>query len=120
MLVTYYYAVDGDNIGRRLEYLIITNDEAGAARFSREIEAALLLIAYHLGQKGAKIIFAGGDNLLARTEDWIEPKTIPMHHGEITFSLGIGRSPLSAMLALKRAKVESPGSYFLNTEETMS
>lgn len=118
--MTYYYAIDGDNIGRRLEHLIITNDEAGAARFSREVDAALLLLAHQLGMKGAAIIFAGGDNLLAKTDAWIDPSYLPMHHGRLTFSLGIGRSPVTAMLALKRAKVESPGSYYLNTEESPS
>lgn len=70
--------------------------------------------------KGATLIFAGGDNLLAKTDVWINPSDIPMHHGTLTFSLGIGRSPVTAMLALKRAKIETPGSYFVNAEESSS
>lgn len=118
--MTYYYAVDGDNIGRRLEHFIITNDEIGVAKFSSEVDAALLLVAHHLGTKGATVIFAGGDNLLAKTNSWIDPADMPMRHGRLTFSLGIGRSPVTAMLALKRAKIEAPGSYVLNTEESPS
>ena len=118
--MTYYYAVDGDNIGRRLEHFIITNDEDGVANFSREVEAALMIMAHSLGALGAVIIFAGGDNLLAKTAEWIQPEVLPMVSGTVTFSLGIGRSPLAAMLALKRAKVEAPGAYVMITEEAPS
>lgn len=99
-----FLAYDGDKIGRKLEKLLIDNDEELIELFAIDVQKALVSLENSLRQRGCKIIFASGDSVLAKSSSEIDFDKIQRRYGEITFSLGIGQSPLEAMLALKKAK----------------
>jgi hypothetical protein len=106
-----FLAYDGDKVGAKLESLLIDNDENKIELFALEVSNVLDLIKKSLIEKGCKIIFASGDSLLAKSTNQFDPTIVERTYGEISFSLGIGNSPLEAMLALKKAKASGRGCY---------
>ncbi|BBL74206.1 mCpol domain-containing protein [Methylomagnum ishizawai] len=101
-----FLAYDGDKIGRKLESLLIDNSEYEIERFANKVSDALIYLEKSLSERKCKIIFASGDSVLAKMSDKFDADEIPRCYGEITFSLGMGETPLEAMLALKKAKSE--------------
>ncbi|MGD9210089.1 MAG: mCpol domain-containing protein [Desulfobacteraceae bacterium] len=106
-----FLAYDGDKVGAKLESLLIENDEIKIESFAKEVSFVLNLLKNSLLEKGCKIIFASGDSLLAKCNNQFDPDNIKRTYGQISFSLGIGNSPLEAMLALKKAKANGRGGY---------
>jgi len=100
----YYYAIDGDDIGRRLESLVLSEDTAAVRAFSRVVEAAIGRIREHLLAHGCSIILCAGDSILAEAPCILPPSATPTSLDGLSFSIGAGRSPGEALLALKRAK----------------
>jgi hypothetical protein len=107
--MTYFYIYDGDQVGRRLEYLLLLNDEQAAAKFSQEVRQALASLVAELKERGCEIVFSGGDEVLARSEALIEINDISRQRNSIAFSLGIGKSPREALLSLMKAKALGSG-----------
>lgn len=99
-----FLAYDGDKVGRKLEELLINNDEFEIEAFAKEVWGALRNLEQRLIECHCKIIFASGDSVLAKTNGKFNADDVTRNYGEITFSLGIGETPLEAMLALKKAK----------------
>lgn len=108
-----YLAYDGDKVGRKLESLLIDNDEANIEAFARKVAHVLAELEKSLLDKGCTVIFASGDSILAKANGEFDPEEIRRQYGEITFSLGVGNTPLDAMLALKKAKTGSLGSFYI-------
>ena len=108
-----FYAFDGDSVGRKLEYLVMSNDEIMIIKYSELISKAVNGLVESLKSSGCSIIFYGGDSVLAKSESIIDFDKIPRKYDNITFSLGVGNSPLMAMLALKKAKAINPGGFFV-------
>ena len=106
-----FYALDGDSVGRKLEYLVMNNDEEKIIEYSKLISSAVDEVVIALKACGCKIIFYGGDSILAKNQIPINIDSIPRKFNGTTFSLGIGNSPLLSMLALKKAKATNPGGY---------
>lgn len=107
-----YFAYDGDRIGSKLESLIIDNDEEKIENFANTVLDALERLESSLKKSGCKIIFASGDSILAKsTDELVDVNSIDREYGNITFSLGIGSTPLEAMLALKKAKSTGIAEY---------
>ncbi len=107
-----YLAIDGDDVGHRLEYFILTNDSDSLRGFSATFASAMAWLEQELQSNlGATLIFSGGDNLLACINTDSDPMDLL---GELrnefatraksTLSVGIGGSPRQAYLALKLAK----------------
>jgi GTP cyclohydrolase III len=111
-MIELYIAVDGDNVGSKLEHLTIMNDMATLEVFSEEFNSSMIWFKNQLVQNfDAKIIFYGGDNLLAvvHTESF-SLEALEFLRSEFatktgsTLSIGIGDVPRKAYLALKLAK----------------
>ncbi|KPA14932.1 hypothetical protein MHK_004859 [Candidatus Magnetomorum sp. HK-1] len=99
-----YLAYDGDKVGRTLESLLIDNNELKIEEYANTVFEALNSLKSALIDIGCRIIFASGDSILATTNKYFDSELIKRKYGNITFSLGIGNTPLEAMLALKKAK----------------
>ena len=99
-----YLAYDGDKVGRKLEDLIIDNNEHKIEAFAAKMSWTLRNLEKLLADHHCRIIFASGDSVLARTTLDFDTDKVKRDYGDITFSLGIGKTPLEAMLALKKAK----------------
>ncbi len=103
--MTCYFAIDGDDIGRQLENLVASNNIAGVKVFSNNVKTALNVLEKFLHENNCEIIFSAGDSILAFSQSKIKLSNIPLIQGEISFSMGVGKSGEQALLALKRAKV---------------
>jgi minimal CRISPR polymerase domain len=109
-----YVALDGDDVGRRVEELIATADEEAVRRFAGAVRDRLQTLADLTRQRGGRLIFCAGDSLLA----WMQGEaarelcryaTDP--HEGIVLSGGIGPGMIEAMLALHLAKARGRGCY---------
>ncbi|MCB8966455.1 MAG: mCpol domain-containing protein [Ardenticatenaceae bacterium] len=109
-----YIALDGDNVGKRLEYLCFTNDVSQLRNFSIAFSKKMNWLRDELVSRfNADVIIDGGDNLMISL-------TQPERMGEFlntlsevfsdfqtvgnTLSAGIGDSPRDAFIALNFAK----------------
>lgn len=103
----FYFAVDGNEIGRRLDLLISTATDAEISAFSKKVSAHVLMIASKFESLGGEIIFATGDGILARSMNFIDISCISLELDDFHFSLGIGNSALEASIAMRIAKSRS-------------
>src|SRR6266498_3849452 len=111
-MTTIYVAADGDNVGSRLEYLVITNNIEALKEFSTKFNAAMEWFENELEVCfSASMVFFGGDNLLASiTSNKFARESLERLRFEFskraqsTLSIGIGDTPQQAYLALKLAK----------------
>jgi GTP cyclohydrolase III len=107
-----YLAVDGDDVGHRLEYLMLMNDRESIIEFSKTFQCAMDWLESKLVTDfDAEIIFNGGDNLLACLPlDYLSSKALEelrdsfAEKATSTLSAGLGDSPRQAYFALKLAK----------------
>lgn len=107
-----FFAVDGDDVGRRLEYYMLLNDSHSLTSFSNAYKSAMNWLEEELVNKfGATVLFSGGDNLLAcvrKEEDSMkkfeELRINFSKKSESTISAGLGLSLQEAYFALKLAK----------------
>ena len=99
-----YIAIDGDEVGKRLEYLIFCNNVENIVTYSKLIAAELIRISSYLKKLNYEIIFSGGDSILAVTAGESNVDLRILNENGITWSVGIGDSPSHAALALKKAK----------------
>lgn len=102
-----FLAIDGDDIGRAVERLIVLATADEVAAFSQAVDAALDDITQRIEERGALVILRGGDSLLAEMPE-IRPEEIEQllagASGTLTFSAGTGGTMRNAFLALKLAK----------------
>jgi nucleotidyltransferase/DNA polymerase involved in DNA repair len=110
-----FLGIDGDRVGAQLEALIVTGDLRGAATLSENVGRAVEEIKQAVVSFGGTVIFAGADSILAETSAPADRKQC-RHLGRIFFeitgctaSVGIGRTPVEAYLALKLAKARRGG-----------
>jgi len=111
-LQEHFVAVDGDNVGSHLEYFAITNNVDALMGFSTKFNMAMdWLVGELINGFKARIIFMGGDNLLAKVlinqsglELLEQLRNEFAKQAESTLSMGIGETPQQAYLALKLAK----------------
>lgn len=100
----YYYAIDADEVGKRLENLLLNNKEEEVASFSKNIILSVDMVRKYFEMQKADIIFAGGDNILVKS-NWKIELALPLPSMDrITWSIGIGDTIEKATLALKKAK----------------
>lgn len=109
---TLYFAADGDDVGRKIEFFIVMEQMDQLSYFFNNFQAAMIWFADKLSKEfDAKIIFNGGDSLLASLSvselliDDLENLRIEFSNLSCaTISFGIGNSPRQAYFALKLAK----------------
>jgi hypothetical protein len=113
---TYFFGLDGDDTGRKLEGLFQSGFEPDSlTRFSMAIDAGIRAVSKKLTSapiQGA-LLFCSGDDLLFRGKydaDAINElrATYARASGGHTCSIGFGRTPKEAYVALKMAKA-TPG-----------
>lgn len=102
--MAYIYAIDGDDIGKKIEESLFNDDLSGASEISSTVENALRKLNELFVSKGAETIFLAGDSVLLKSKSFIDLPISSYRFGLVTFSVGIGNSPSSAVLALKKAK----------------
>jgi len=105
----WYYSFDGDQVGRRIQTLILENDVPALVRLSRTVTACVADLGEALSGLGCEVLFAAGDSVMA-----IGPADLPVHRlplqvDGLTFSVGIGATPREALIALARAKTSGRG-----------
>jgi len=107
-----YLAVDGDDVGRKIEFFIATDQIESLSNFSKNFQSAMLWLAETLSDEfNAKIIFNAGDSLLAILQSdaislsQLETLRIKFaSFSKATLSFGIGNNSRQAYFALKLAK----------------
>jgi hypothetical protein len=101
-----FYAIDGDEVGKKLEYYLVSDQVEKAIAYSSTIDHGVERICARLEELGAKILFRGGDSVLAESVHILdlELHSLNSNEGEITWSAGIGKTASLALLALKKAK----------------
>jgi GTP cyclohydrolase III len=107
-----YIAIDGDDVGKRLEYYIVTNQVNQLSEYFQVYQEAMSWIEEELIQTlNATVIINGGDSLLAFCENDIQASEILealrakfSFRTNATLSIGLGENPRRAYFALKLAK----------------
>lgn len=116
----YIYAIDGDNIGEKIENALFNNKLDKAKEISKMIEKALETINQKFIEEGAETIFLAGDSLLVRSEKLIFLSDNLLKYNDMTFSMGVANSPSDAVLALKKAKgLGKNRTIIFNKEESL-
>ncbi len=109
---SFFVAIDGDLVGRKIEKLIISNRLDELVEFSHSINNSVDNIRWLADSIGGKTYLQGGDSLLVEVKSYqsfIE-QFIAIHSGlAVTFSVGIGKNVIEAYLALKFAKSAGRG-----------
>ncbi|MCI5207908.1 MAG: mCpol domain-containing protein [Candidatus Electrothrix sp. ATG2] len=103
-MISFYYAIDGDDIGKKLEEYALKNDISSILLLSENVKLALKEIKNHFESNGGVIVFCEGDSLLASSEKQVELPIDLLFHNTISFSAGVGKTTAMALLALKKAK----------------
>jgi GTP cyclohydrolase III len=107
-----YFLIDGDQIGDRLQLMLMDNNPLEAQRFSTTVSNALLKIKDRLISARADIIFIAGDEMLgtlpapeARTSLFDDLRKLFHERTDCTLSIGLGFDARSALESLRRAKL---------------
>lgn len=103
-----YIAIDGDSIGKKIEYYILEGKLDELKKFSDNMLKNIENLKRSILKCNGKIYMAGGDNILAFLPD-INIKHIIKEvvclRGINSFSIGYSQEVQGAYLALKYAKV---------------
>ena len=102
-----YMAIDGDDVGSRIERFLLEDDADSASRLSCKISRALNASVRILRSHGLEVVMHAGDNLLASGgKEAIDRslKELRKVRWPGTLSVGIGNNTSDAYLALKYAK----------------
>lgn len=102
--MSFFYAIDGDDIGRRIEQLVLTGQLPELVAFSLKVASCLDEIKCFIEGHGGSVILCAGDSLFAESESPIKLCNKSLSFDGVTFSAGIGQTPEIAFLALKKAK----------------
>ncbi|MBM2615026.1 hypothetical protein JIG36_05565 [Actinoplanes sp. LDG1-06] len=124
--VDVYAYFDGDNIGSRLELLLLDDNVGGAAQYSASVDAALTQTRRNLQNIPSLIvILAGGDDIFVKWRHGMialsDIERTRSTYEEIcgqSLSVGVGLTASRAILNLRRAKLQGkaqlvcePGSF---------
>jgi len=115
-----YIHLDGDGIGDRLELLLLDNKIKEAAELSNKVSLAMEEIRATLNSiSGARIIFLGGDDVVAvipnkcqNIEKVEEIRKRFLQETGCTISGGIGTKASDALNQLRRAKLSGKDKIF--------
>ncbi len=105
----WFYSFDGDQVGRRVQTLILENDVSGIVRLSQTVSSAVNTLRDELKAMGCEVLFAAGDSVLAIGPSDLALEKMPIEENGLTFSVGVGRTPRAALIALAKAKTKGRG-----------
>jgi hypothetical protein len=105
--------LDGDNVGNRLELLLLDERLDDACKYSESVTKALQQVrAFLIEVPTVRVLIAEGDDLLAtwqpgsvKVEDIDEMRKIFLRNCGQSMSAGVGFSTSSAVRNLRRAKL---------------
>lgn len=107
----HYVLLDGDSIGAPLEWHLLHDDARAAAEWSRRVARAMDAVRELIQRDPlSNVLYMGGDDLLATVPAELVEALIPevcrafREATGTSMSSGIGNSPSSALLALRKAK----------------
>jgi minimal CRISPR polymerase domain len=109
-MMEWYLAVDGDDIGRRLELCMVTNDIEALSAFASSFDSAVnSMVDYLRGVDGVDVILFGGDSIMMKVRDEMLDLALRAVNETgrdkgFTFSGGYASTMREAYLALKIAK----------------
>ncbi|PDS31318.1 mCpol domain-containing protein [Rhizobium phaseoli] len=106
-----FISVDGDDIGRRITALYLTNDREGLTSFVGRVHANVRVITDILENAGHEIIFSAADGVVAEIVGDIDTaelykKIADVGAPKLTFSAGVGDTLQECYVALLAAKSE--------------
>lgn len=104
-----YYSFDGDQVGRRIQTMILENDVPSLLELSRTVSACVTELHDQLVRLGCDVLFAAGDSVMAVGPAGLPIEDLPLKVNGLTFSVGIGSTPREALIALARAKTSGRG-----------
>ncbi|MFB2839534.1 mCpol domain-containing protein [Floridanema evergladense] len=116
IIETFFIAVDGDLVGRKIEKLIISSELDELVTYSHLINESVNKMRSFSENIGGKTYLQGGDNLLVEVADYqafVEQIISSRAEMAASFSVGIGRNAVEAYLALKFAKSAGRGLIIL-------
>lgn len=122
-----YVFGDADQIRRTIEAYLFSHDLDGLKEFSKNLTEAISNIAIEAERLGAKVIFAGGDDVLFYSHaDRLKEtalhnlmKAFEEKTGS-TLSIGVGKTPEEAFTNLAKAKASGRGVlYYKDTKAAM-
>ena len=113
MTEKYFIAVDGDDVGRTIERLVLLNDDQGLTSFSAKYRSAVhWLTSVLIESYEGSALLSDGDSILIETNALVlsANKLLVLSEEFLllsghTLSIGIGKTMRQAYLALKLAKV---------------
>lgn len=116
-----FVAIDGDDVGLKLRDKIIANDIVNVQLLSSDITDFFLTLKTLLVGEGYKIVFCGGDSILAIGEEESSIKLFnEFPKGPCTVSVGISETAEQAYLALQLAKARGKNQVVNITKTTVS
>lgn len=106
-----FISIDGDDIGRRITALYLTNDREGLTSFVNNVNDNVQSITDALENGGHKIIFSAADGVVAEIIGDIDTaelyrKIADVGAPKLTFSAGVGDTLQECYVALLAAKSE--------------
>lgn len=106
-----FISIDGDDIGRRLTALYLTNDREGLTSFVGNVHENVKTIADILENAGHMIIFSAADGVVAEIVGDVDTaelyrKIADVGAPNLTFSAGVGDTLQECYVALLAAKSE--------------
>jgi GTP cyclohydrolase III len=108
---SWFVALDGDQVGRRIEKLILSAKLSELSSYSKSVLDAIKTLESILLKAGGQVYITGGDNLLAEVTDidLFLSNFISLRDELVcSFCVGIGKDSIEAYLALKFAKSCAP------------
>ena len=106
-----FISIDGDDIGRRITALHLTNNREGLTSFVRSVNENVQMITGILEDAGHEIIFSAADGVVAEIVGDIDTaelyqKIADVGAPKLAFSAGVGDTLQECYVALLAAKSE--------------
>lgn len=106
-----FISIDGDDIGRRITALYLSNDREGLTSFVGSVHKTVQMITSILENAGHGIIFSAADGVVAEIVGDIDTKELYRKIADagapkLTFSAGVGDTLRECYVALLAAKSE--------------
>jgi hypothetical protein len=108
---------DGDNIGNAIEFYLLAGDLGRASQFSFQVTISLIKIAKKVQTNmSADLIYVAGDDICftVNNQNYSVDKlnlysNIFFEETGKSLSFGVGKTPVEAVICLRKAKVSGKG-----------
>jgi len=102
-------SIDGNSIGKKLEWYIFSEALEELSVFSQSITDYLFKLKSIIETHGGTVYMCGGDNILAyisndKLNELIRNINMVSPPSGVTFAIGLGETPSLALMALTRRK----------------